>query len=204
MVLSEKAQDKRDLIADILSSYIKHDVAALQDFKKSTEAFKLIKLLAVRTGSKLEVSKISSLTGMSRAAVENYLSLLEQSYLIQTIPVTSNSADREIVKTRKLYFIDNGIASMSGELGSGSKFENAVFNQLRHFGEVSYYSLKTGNEIDFILDKKQAFEVKEQATEQHLKSTGTLAKKIGIKDVFVIGRHARRNFSGFIWGGFVQ
>jgi uncharacterized protein len=205
VVLSEKTQDKKDLLADILSSYIRHDIAALQDFKKSTEAYKLIKLLAVRAGSRLEISKIATLTGMGRTTVENYLHLFEQSYLIRTIPVTSNSPDREIVKARKLYFLDNGIASMSGELGSGSKFENAVFNQLHHLGEVSYYSLKTGNEIDFVLDKKRAFEVKEQATEMHLKTARTLAQKIGISDAHVVGRHAaHRSFPGFVWGGFIQ
>jgi len=204
VVLTEKNADKKDLIADILSSYVNLDLAALSDIKKSTEVFKLIKLLAVRVGSKLDISKISVLTGMRRAKVENYLNLFEQSYLIRTIPVTAKRPDREIVKARKLFFHDNGIACLSAELGSGAKFENAVFNQLQHFGEISYYSLKTGQEIDFILDKKIAFEVKEIATEAHLKKAVSLAKNLDIDKVFVIGRNGSRPFPGFIWGGFVQ
>jgi predicted AAA+ superfamily ATPase len=86
----------------------------------------LIKLLSVRIGTKLDISKLTSLTGMARQTVENYLDLLEKSYLIRTIPVLANSPDREIVKAKKVYFLDNGIASLAGELGSGSKFENAV------------------------------------------------------------------------------
>lgn len=27
-----------------------------------------------------------------------------------------------------------------------------MFNQLLHFGDISYYQLKTGREIDFIVD----------------------------------------------------
>lgn len=204
VVLSPNIKDKRDLIADILSSYINHDVASIMDFKKSEEAYKLIKLLAIRVGTKLEISKISILTGMTRYAVENYLGLFEQSYLIRTIPVTAYSPDREIVKARKLYFLDNGIASITAELSSGSKFENAVFNQLRSFGEVSYYSLKTGNEIDFVLNKKMAFEVKETATEAHLKNTALLAKNLGIGKSYVVGRHPNRIFEGYIWGGFIR
>lgn len=204
VVLSPKIKDKRDMISDILSSYINHDVASFLDFKKSEEAYKLIKLLAVRVGTKLEISKICIMTGMTRYAVENYLGLFEQSYLIATIPVTASSPDREIVKARKLYFLDNGIASLTAELSSGSKFENAVFNQLRPFGEISYYSLKTGNEIDFVLDKKMAFEVKETATEAHLKNTASLAKNLGIEKSYVIGRHPGRIFEGYIWGGFIR
>jgi uncharacterized protein len=204
VVLSEKTSDKTDLIKDILSSYINLDLTALSDIKKSTEAYKLIKLLAVRVGTRLEISKISSLTGMSRRTVQNYLDMFEQSYLIRTIPVTSTSPDREIVKARKLYFLDNGIASITAGLGSGSKFENAVFNQLLHFGELSYYSLKTGKEIDFILDKKRAFEVKETPLETHLRTANALAKNLGIDKVYVIGRHITQGFPECIWGGFVQ
>ncbi len=204
VVLADTLADKRDLIADILSSYIHHDIASIMDFKKTEEAYQLIKLLAIRVGSKLEVSKISTLTGMTRYTVENYLSLFEQTYLIRTIPVIARSPDREIVKARKLYFLDNGIASMSAELSSGSKFENAVFNQLRHFGEIAYYALKTGNEIDFLLDKKMAFEVKETPTEAHLKTTKALAGKLGIGQSFVVGRRPGQLFDGFLWAGMIR
>jgi len=205
VVLMPNIRDKKDMIADIVSSYINYDIASLMDFKKSEEAYKLIKLLAIRVGTRLEISKISILTGMSRYSVENYLQLFEQSYLIRTIPVTAGSPDREIVKAKKLYFLDNGIASMSAELSSGAKFENTIFNQLHHLGDVSYYSLKTGNEIDFVIDKKNAFEVKETPTEAHLKNVETLAKKIQAAQSFVIGRHPPlRVFPGFIWGGNIR
>ncbi len=201
VVLSDDVGQKRDLIADIFSSYMNHDIAALADFKKSHEAFKLVKLLAGRIGSKLDVSKLSSLSGISRYGVENYLDLFEQSYLIKTLPVTSKNPDRELVKARKLYFLDNGMASFAADLGSGAKFENAVFNQLHHYGSLSYYALKTGNEIDFVLDKKTAFEVKETAAETDLKNTRMLAQNIDVEACYVIGRHPSNTFEGYLWGG---
>ncbi|MDX2247375.1 MAG: ATP-binding protein [Bacteroidia bacterium] len=203
VVLSDKIADKKDMISDIMSSYINFDLTGLADIKRSVDVYSLIKLLAVRVGSRLEISKLSAITGMSRTAVENYLHLFEQTYLIRTIPVTSKSPDREIVKARKLFFLDNGMASSSAELSSGSKFENAVFNQLHHHGEVSYFSLKTGNEIDFILNKEKAFEVKESPLETDLTKTALLAKNLDITSVFVIGRHIHRPFPGMIWGGFL-
>lgn len=204
VVLTQSVKQKTELINDILSSYINLDIMAVADFRKITEIYKLIKLLAVRVGTKLDISKLTSLTTMSRQTVENYLDLFEQSYLIKTIPVMSNSPDREIVKARKIYFTDNGIASTSAELSSGAKFENAVFNQLREFGEISYYQRKTGNEIDFVLDKKVAFEVKETATDHDLRNLQRLAQNLNIEKTYVIGRNPNRVFDGFIWGGFVQ
>jgi predicted AAA+ superfamily ATPase len=204
VVLMNSVRDKTDLINDILSSYINLDIIAVSDLRKITEIYKLIKLLAVRVGSKLDVSKLTSLTTMNRSTVENYLELFEQSYLIRTIPVLSNSPDREIVKARKIYFLDNGIASVCAELSSGSKFENAVFNQLLHFGEVAYYQLKTGKEIDFILDKNTSFEVKETAAEVDIKNLKNISKNLNIEQNFVIARHSNTLFEGFLWGGFVQ
>ncbi len=204
VVLTNDLNQKRDIINDILSSYINLDIVSVSDFKKVSEVYNLIKLLSVRVGTKLDISKLTSATSMTRSLVENYLELFEQSYLIKTIPVTSESPEREIVKARKLYFLDNGIASVTAELSSGSKFENAVFNQLHHFGEVSYYQLKSGKEIDFILDKHRAFEVKETASESDLKNLVNISANLRIKDNFVLGRHPNNLFEGFVWGGFVQ
>lgn len=116
------------------------------------------------------------------------MDLLEQSYLIRTVPVLSNSPDREITKARKVYFLDNGIAAASAEAGSGALFENAVFNQLIHHGDIAYYQLKTGKEIDFILDRKICFEVKETATEADLKNLKAISRNLAID-------------KGYMWGG---
>ncbi len=203
VVLAQTTDEKKDLINDILSSYINFDISLLSDIRNPTNLYKLIQLLSVRIGTKLDISKLTSMTGISRPTVENYLDLLEKSYLIRTIPVISNSPDREITKAKKVYFLDNGIASMSADLGSGSKFENAVFNQLLHRGELAYYQLKSGKEIDFILNRQACFEVKETATEADLKNVCTLASNLSIDQCYVIGRHPAKIFKNYIWGGFL-
>ncbi len=204
VVLSSSIANKKDMIQDIISSYINFDIALLSDIRNPANLYKLMKLLAVRIGTKSDVSKLTSLTGISRPTVENYLDLLEQSYLIRTIPVLSYSPDREITKAKKVYFLDNGIAAVSAQAGSGSLFENAVFNQLLHFGDIAYYQLKTGKEIDFILKKEMCFEVKETASEADLKNLNAISGNIDINNNHVIGRHPVKLFNGFIWGGFIQ
>jgi uncharacterized protein len=204
VVLAEAIADKRDLLNDILSSYINYDILTLADIRNPTNLYKLIRLLAVRVGTKLDIAKLTSFAGLSRQTVENYLDLLEQSYLIRTIPVLANSPDREIVKARKLYFLDNGIASVVGDPGSGATFENAIFNQLHQRGEVAYYQLKTGREIDFVLDKTIGIEVKETAAEADLKNVQSLGQNLSLTQHYVVGRHPIRVFDGFIWGGFIR
>lgn len=204
VVLSQSIDNKNDMIKDIISSYINFDIALLSDIRNPANLYKLMRLLAVRIGTKLDIAKLTSLTGISRPTVENYLNLLEQSYLIRTVPVLSYSPDREITKAKKVYFLDNGIAAISAQAGSGALFENAIFNQLLHFGEIAYYQLKTGKEIDFVLNKKMCFEVKETATEADLKNLNAISGNINIDNNHVIGRHPAKLFEGYIWGGFIQ
>lgn len=204
VVLTDAAADKLDLLNDILSSYINFDLTTFADIRSPIDLYKLVRLLAVRIGTKLDVSKLTSLTELSRPAVENYLDVLEQSYMIRTVPVLAKSPDREIVKARKLYFLDNGIAAVAGDLGSGARFENAIFNQLLHKGDIAYYQLKNGREIDFVLDRAIGFEVKETAAESDLKQVQTLGKNLDLRQHYVVGRHPLRTFDGYIWGGSIR
>lgn len=203
VVLTKEVTQKIDLLQDILSSYINIDLVQIADIRKTKEITELIRILAARIGSKLDISKIANLVNLSRPTVENYIYLLENTYFIKTIPVYSLNTDREIVKARKVYFLDNGIASQFADLSSGSKFENAIFNQLHHFGEISYYQLKTGAEIDFIIDKKTAFEVKETADETDYKRLMRLASKVNIEKGFVLGKNSTK-FDNYVWGGMIR
>ena len=204
VVLTASLAEKKDMLQDIISSYINFDIALLSDIRNPANLYKLIRLLAVRTGTKLDVSKLTGLTSISRPTVENYLDLLEQSYLIRTIPVLSGSPNREITKAKKVYFLDNGIAAVSAEAGSGALFENAVFNQLLHHGDLAYYQLKTGKEIDFVLNKETCFEVKETATAADLKNVKAISANLAITNNYVVGRHPVKIFENYIWGGFIQ
>ena len=203
VVLNSDISQKKDLLQDILSSYINIDLVQIADIKKIPELTNIIKLLATRIGSKLDISKIATTVNLSRQTVENYIYLLENTYFIKIIPVYSKNADKEIVKARKIYFLDNGIATQFADLSSGSKFENAIFNQLHHFGEVSYYQLKTGQEIDFIIDKKIAFEVKETAHPIDYKKMMNLAKNVNIEKGFVLSKNST-TFDNYVWGGMIK
>lgn len=136
--------------------------------------------------------------------MQNYVDFLENTYLIFRIPVVTHNPDREIVKAKKVYFSDNGILNALEDVSGGMKFENAVFTQLRHKGELSYYSLKNGREIDFILGKKTAFEVKETPLDTDKHSLEELAKLSGIKEARLIGRSSVPHFTDYIWAGEIR
>ena len=49
-------------------------------------------------------------------------------------------------------------------INSGQLLENAVYNQLKQRGRINYFKKKTGAEVDFVLNKKIAYEVKSTAS----------------------------------------
>ena len=204
VVIATSDEQKKRLLEDILSSYINIDIKSLSDFKESTNIVNLVRMLTGRIGTRLDVMKISRLIGMSRQTVQNYINLFEKTYLIYILPVFSNNPDREIVKAKKLYFSDTGLVSVFADVSGGSLFENAVHNQLRVRGELAYYSLRSGKEIDFILNKELAIEAKESPTETDRKDLEALTQKARLNKSRLIGRNKTPKFQNYIWGGSIK
>ncbi|MEQ1553760.1 MAG: ATP-binding protein [Ferruginibacter sp.] len=202
VVLAKSNDDKIAYLKDILNSHIELDVKLLGDVSSSDILYKLILLLANRVGSKVDYSKIASLLGINRLKVKEYLLLLEYTYLIRTIKPFTKGIDKEITKQAKIYFADTGLLQICGQTSSGAIFENIIANQLANIGEINYYEKSSGTEIDFILDKRTAIEVKETPSSFDVKTVEKRAKPLELENNFVIGRSlAPSGFKDFVWGG---
>jgi predicted AAA+ superfamily ATPase len=204
VVLEKKPADKKELLLDILNSFIELDVKLLADFTASEELFKLCKLLAARSGNKIDHTKLSSVSGISRHKIASYMQLLENTYLIYQLNPFTKNIDKEISQQKKLYFADTGLLQVLAEnqLSSGQLFENAIAAQLKPLGELQYYQTKSGQEIDFIFKANMALEVKETALEQDKNTLKQRAASIDIPRHLVVGRYpAQGGFRDFIWAG---
>lgn len=95
-----------------------------------------------------------SLEVKSTATVQEYLSHLEQAYVIQMLPKFSYSYKVQLANPRKAYFIDNGlqrVISPSFSQDLGRKLENAVFWELRRQFSETYYYNENHKECDFVV-----------------------------------------------------
>lgn len=204
VVLEPSEDDKTALLNDIINSYIELDVKLLADYKVSEDLYKLVKLLSARTGNKVDYSKLSSLTGINRNKITDYIQLLEYTYLIYQISPFHRNVDKEISQQKKLYFSDSGIliALSDNKLSSGQIFENSIAVQLKPLNDLNYYQRKTGQKIDFILNQETAIEVKETPVEQYKSILNQRASSIKINKNILIGRYPPSSkFEDFIWGG---
>ena len=202
VALSKETDDKANYLKDILNSYIELDIKLLSDFSASDGLYKLIKLLANRVGSRVDYSKISALTGLNRHKVKEYINLLEYTYFIRLIPPFTSGIDKEVSKQAKIYFTDNGLLTTTGTISSGAIFENAISAQLALKGNLNFFEKSSGTEIDFILDRQTAFEVKETCTASDLKTLESRAAMVDLPNYKLIGRFpSQSGFRNFIWGG---
>ena len=201
VVLAQSEAEKRDILSDIMSSYVNIDIRSLADFSDERNLYALAKLLAGRVGNRVEYSNLSRLIGFSRPTVTNYVQFFEKTYLIRTIGVYTRSIDREIVKSRKLYFCDTGLANTLSDLSSGAQFENTLFNQLARIRQVQYFALKSGQEIDFVLNDDFAIEAKETPLEADLSYLKRIAATAGVTNVRLVGRRESPKFKNYAWAG---
>ncbi|MGB9720418.1 MAG: ATP-binding protein [bacterium] len=188
VVLKSNLEEKKKALEEIFSSFFQLEILQLGDFRRNKVIRDLILLLIQRIGSKLDIQKLSSELGISRPSIYEYISFLEGTYFIKLVKPFSKKKNAEIRKVPKVYLCDSGLANHFAKLDQGIVFENCVFQNLITKGEINYYQKKSGAEIDFILNKEIAYEIKLKSGEQDLKRLTEFSKKLGLKESYVVSR----------------
>ena len=188
VVLENNEEQKLLMLKDIFNSYFQIDIAALADFRKMDAFKKLLFILMERAGSKLDITKLASIIGISRETVYSYIGLLEGTYFIYLVNPYTLNRDKEVSGTKKVYLCDTGIINYFSQVNRGSLLENSVFLNLKRYGEVNYFQKRNGMEIDFIVkgDVRTAIEVKTNGVENDLKKLKRLAEHLGVEDCYVV------------------
>ncbi len=188
VVVTKDIGTKRIVLKNIFASFFEKDINVLSDIKDIRELRDLILLLVPRTSNILDVTKLSNELSVNRVKIYSYLGLLQGLFFISLIPKYSKSIDRTVAGGRKVYFSDTGLLNAIGKVNDGQLFENAIANQLKNYGELSYYNKRNTAEIDFILDKKSAFEVKLKSSENDLTRLRKIATSIDIDEYHLISK----------------
>ncbi|OGD22006.1 MAG: hypothetical protein A2W03_07090 [Candidatus Aminicenantes bacterium RBG_16_63_16] len=188
VVLKTSTPEKKLALDDIFISYFQSEVIQLGDFRKNEIIRDLIVLLAMRIGSRLDLQKISKELGVTRPTIHEYLSFLEGTFFIKLVKPFAKKAGSEIRKSPKVYLCDTGLAGRLANLEEGTIFENSIFQSLVPKGELAYYQRKNGTEIDFLLDKTNAFEAKITPQLRDVQQLKRVAGELGLKSFSVVSK----------------
>ena len=188
VVLEADPERKKQLLRGVFTSYFEKDVKNIGDFGDVSKLRDLILLLAERVSGQIDITTLSRELGTARETIYNYLSFLEKTYFITLVDRFSKSLRTQAAGNQKLYFGDTGLANILGQLSSGQLLEQAIFQTLRPNFRVDYYR-KDNVEIDFVLDKETALEIKETGTPRDVYYTGKIAKGLKLKNSYVISQN---------------
>ncbi|CAA6806481.1 MAG: Putative AAA ATPase [uncultured Sulfurovum sp.] len=176
----ETALEKKLWVSSYVSTYIERDARDLGDFRDMDSFFRFVNIIAPRSTTLLNKSKIAKEVGVRVETCENYLVILEQTFQLYTVRPFFENIGKRFVKSPKIFLNDTGI--MSYFLGiytieqfekssyKGALVETFVFNELlKHIGftmddtQIYHYLTSDKKEIDFILQRNDeiiAIEVK--------------------------------------------
>lgn len=197
IVLEDSIEKKEKYLQQIIDTYIKKDIRDLANIKNIDKFNNMLKVLASQSGNLLNVAELARTCQLSQQTVENYLFILENTYIIKLIRPFSSSAKIEMVKTPKIFFYDTGILQMLWlknlqKIFLGNIFETSVFSELvKKYGmeSLNYWRNKNRNEIDFILSQKGGLlpiEVKKNFGNFRRASVSFFLEKYKAKDYKVV------------------
>ena len=178
-VIDDPEQAKEDLVSYAISTAFK-DIYSLSGIRDHRAFDNLVYLRAHNIGNLITVSSLGRECGLSSTAIENYLTLLEQSFIIKILPSYAKNLANELKKSKKIYFCDlglrNAILRRFTPFGArppeeqGALFENYfVMERIKkcsydsRFTQHYFWRTKNANEIDLIEvtdDNIEAFEIK--------------------------------------------
>jgi len=100
---------EKKVLKELLNSYLYKDVLKWGKLKKSERILKLLQAIAFQVGNEVSYSELGTITGLDKQTVESYIQLLEQAFVVFRLGAFSRNLRKELSRSRKIYFYDNGI-----------------------------------------------------------------------------------------------
>lgn len=165
VVTMDSNEDRELYLKELVQNYLLKDIFIYETIKNASKIFDLLKLLAYQVGSEVSLDELGRSLGMSKNTVDRYLDLLTKVFIVYKVGGYSSNLRKEVVKSSKWYFYDNGIRNaiisdfrdVSTRNDVGQLWENYCFAERikfkRYHGKTpEYFFWRTydGQEIDMI------------------------------------------------------
>jgi uncharacterized protein len=115
-------KDKISYLKEVINSYLLKDILVFEGIKQSNKIMDLLKLIAFQVGQEVSLQELARQLGISKNTVESYLDLLSKVFVIHKVPGFSRNLRKEITKSNRWYFYDNGIRNCI--IGNFNRLDN--------------------------------------------------------------------------------
>ncbi|MFA5620206.1 MAG: ATP-binding protein [Weeksellaceae bacterium] len=196
--------EKEDILKELTKSYLYKDLLQHKGIRKPELLDKILLALALQVGQEVNYNELASLVRADRSTVEEYISLLEKTFVVFRLLPLSRNVRNEISSSRKIYFYDNGIRNVIiGDFKPiefrqdiGALWENFMVSErikkLKYSGWLGrYYFWRTyqQQEIDWIEEaenKFNAYEFKWNPKKGNAKFSKTFLENYPVESASVI------------------
>jgi len=156
-----------------IQTYLERDVRAIINVTDLILFKKFLGLCAARTGQFLNISALATDAGISMKTVQEWLAVLQASYIIFLLQPYHENFNKRLIKSTKLYFYDTGIAcsllaientdQLAQHYLRGALFENLIiadlykqiYNQAQNTA-LYFWRDSHGHEVDCIVPQGNA------------------------------------------------
>lgn len=167
-----------------VATYLEKDIRMIKNITNYDSFYKFLKIMAGRSGQILNTLAISNECDISHNTVNEWVNLLEKSYIVFKLKPYHKNFNKRIIKKSKVYFYDVGLLSYL--LGIKNKehlnshyLKDAIFETLvvsefmkNNFNralnlDFYFWKDKTGREVDLIIEngvKVKSVEIKSSKT----------------------------------------
>jgi predicted AAA+ superfamily ATPase len=164
-------EEKKEYLYEIINSYLLKDILVFEGIKHADKIYDLLRLIAYQLGKEVSLQELANQLQMSKNTVANYLDLLSKVFIIFKVEGFSRNLRKEIVKSSRWYFYDNGIRNgiinnfnrLDSRTDVGDLWENYL--AVERVKKQNYLKIKTNNyfwrtydqqELDWLEEKGDA------------------------------------------------
>lgn len=152
-----------------LATYVERDARLIKNIQNLSQFQRFMGLLAGRVGQIVNVSSLANDTGIAPNTAEDWISILEASYIVYRLQPYYKNTGKRLIKSPKIFFYDTGVLcsllnisttkELSNHFAVGSIFENFIISEFKKelsennkSANIYFYRDNHGNEIDLVVD----------------------------------------------------
>ena len=151
---------------NFLRTYVERDIPQLGFQIPAQQLMRMLIMSAHSHAQIFNASKLGESLGLTHPTIKKYLDLLEQTFILRSLPPYELNTKKRLVKSPKVYVRDSGLLhrllqiddynALLGHPIVGSSWEGLVIeNVCSSFrdGQFSFYRSAAGSELDLIVQK---------------------------------------------------
>jgi predicted AAA+ superfamily ATPase len=202
-----------EILQEYLHAIFYRDIVERHNVADPHRLLFLLKALLHQSGSLYTVNRITHKLKslgykIEKATVSTALQWFADAYCLESLPIFSDSIQKQNSNPKKIYAIDNGLvmAVRTVEIDKGHLIENLVFQKLKttlgHQSHLFYCKTKDGLEVDFVLIHESqlngeliqvCYDISaDEVYEREIKALQAAAKELNLKNLQLIYVYSKK------------